>query len=408
MIIQDAIPPQPPTYTAPDVPTSFPPLFLPDHDLLPCYTTYPTVSVARMIDPAASPTVPAGILGTCEVLISRQRELSSLRCQWITHCRRCRKELHNPSARTEHTRFRSPVARTYDLPPPYAPVDPYPVFSDTTDYGELRRQRAKRSVFWARMVLYPFIPETVLRDKAAYATAMGVEKVAYGVKKRVVSAGARVMAVPKKIEKGRAKRKLKWLEGKGFVEVAREGETERDETGRAERVERVRVVPRVATATATAAGTTAATAQATTSTTTTAPAATTGAQERPRNRNRNANTDRNRHGGEWREVTTGIVAERRREERRREERRREERRRAQRSGEDRPRTERPREQRSRAQTPRTETLRQDTPREEVPRQETPRTETPRQEAPRQERSREEMNSEVSDACAAYWHLAAVL
>lgn len=244
MIIQDAIPPHQPANPSPDVPTSFPPLFLPDHDLLPCYTPLPTLSVARMIDPSASPTVPPGVLGTCEVLISRQRELSSLRCQWTTHCRRCRKALHNPSARIEHTRFRSPVARTYDLPPPYAPVDPYPLFSDTTDYGELRRQRAKRSVFWARMVLYPFIPETVLLDKAAYATAMGVEKVAGGVKKGVVSAGVRVMAVPGRIERGRAKGKIKWLQGKGFVEVAGEGEGEGTEG--AERGERVRVVPRAA------------------------------------------------------------------------------------------------------------------------------------------------------------------
>lgn len=221
-------------------------------------------------------------------------------------------------------------------------------------------------------------------DKAAYATAMGVEKVAGGVKKGVVSAGVRVMAVPGRIERGRAKRKIEWLKGKGFVEVAREGDEEAQETDGAEGVERVRVVPRAASTAATA--------------TATAPAAT-GAQERPRNRTRNTNTntDRNRHGGEWREVT-GIVAERvreerRREERRREERRREERRRAARSGEerpraDRPRTERPREQRSRAQTPR----------QERPRQETPRQETPR----------EQTSSEVSNACTAYWHLGGVM
>lgn len=92
--------------------------------------------------------------------------------------------------------------------------------------------------------MYPFIPETVLLDKAAYATAMGVEKVAGGVKKGVVSAGVRVMAVPGRIERGRAKGKIKWLQGKGFVEVAGEGEGEGTEG--AERGERVRVVPRAA------------------------------------------------------------------------------------------------------------------------------------------------------------------
>ncbi|OSS44942.1 hypothetical protein B5807_09325 [Epicoccum nigrum] len=358
MIIQDAIPPQQPANTSLDVPTSFPTLFLPDHDLLPSYTPLPNLGNRRMIDPSASPIVPAGVLSTCEVLISRQRELSSLRCQWTTHCRRCRKELHNPNASTEHTRFRSPVARSYDLPPPYAPVDPYPLYSDTTDYGELRRQRAKRSVFWARMALYPFIPETVLLDKAAYATAMGVEKVAYKMKKGVVSAGVRVMAVPGRIERGRAKRKIKWLEGRGLVEVAREG----GETEGAERVERVRVVANATTATVTTAA-----ADATTPTAT-ATAAATGVQERPRNRNTNRDGNRNRQRGEVRDVAPGVVQERRREERRREERRRTER----------PREERPREQRSRTETP------------------------------RQERHGEERSGEETHACTAYWHLGAVV
>lgn len=222
-------------------------------------------------------------------------------------------------------------------------------------------------------------------DKAAYATAMGVEKVAGGVKKGVVSAGVRVMAVPGRIERGRAKRKIEWLKGKGFVEVAREGGGEAQETDGAEGVERVRVVPRAASTAATA--------------TATAPAAT-GAQERPRNRTRNTNTntDRNRHGGEWREVTTGIVAERvreerRREERRREERRREERRRAARSGEERPRADRPRAERSNEERPRTER---------------PREQRTRAQTPRQERPREQTSSEVSNACTAYWHLGGVM
>jgi hypothetical protein len=208
------------------------------------------------------------------------------------------------------------------------------------------------------MALYPFIPETVLLDKAAYATAMGVEKVAYKMKKGVVSAGVRVMAVPGRIERGRAKRKIKWLEGRGLVEVAREG----GETEGAERVERVRVVANATTATVTTAA-----ADATTPTAT-ATAAATGVQERPRNRNTNRDGNRNRQRGEVRDVAPGVVQERRREERRREERRRTER----------PREERPREQRS-------------------------RTETPRQERPGEERSGEETH-----ACTAYWHLGAVV
>jgi hypothetical protein len=64
--------------------------------------------------------------------------------------------------------------------------------------------------------------------KAASATDRMAKHVVTGVRQGVVDmskkAAAQAAAVPRKVESKRAKRKIKWLEGRGYVETRRENE----------------------------------------------------------------------------------------------------------------------------------------------------------------------------------------
>jgi hypothetical protein len=106
------------------------------------------------------------------------------------------------------------VSEAYDLPPPYAPRDPYPLF----------KPKERKPSIWSRAVLYPFVPEGELLNKAAFATDRLASKVAFGVKKGVEEVGKKAKAVPRQIECKRAKRKIRWLEGRGYVDHDQERE----------------------------------------------------------------------------------------------------------------------------------------------------------------------------------------
>ena len=196
MVLEDASPPEP--------------------DDLPSYSAVACAPSRRLTDDGTLyEPLDARTLGGRQ---SRQRELRELQRQW--HVRR----RSHPTFETERTRFRAQVSEAYNLPPPYAARDPYPVF-------KAEEEEERRPSLWARVVLYPFVPEGELLEKAACATDRVAARVAFGVKKGVEEVGKKARAVPGRIENKRAERKIKWLEGRGYVDVGHERETERVQCG---------------------------------------------------------------------------------------------------------------------------------------------------------------------------------
>ena len=94
------------------------------------------------------------------------------------------------------------------MPPPYAPHDPYSLF----------KPEERKPSIWSRVVLYPFVPEGELLNKAAFATDRLAKNVAISMKKGVEKASKKAKDVPKQIESKRARRKIRWLEGRGYVD----------------------------------------------------------------------------------------------------------------------------------------------------------------------------------------------
>ena len=142
----------------------------------------------------------------------RQLELRELQRQWNV-----RRRTH-PIYLSERTQSLSLLSEAYDLPPPYAPHDPCLLF----------KPEERKPSIWSRVVLYPFVPEGELLNKAAIATDRLAKNVAISMKKGVEEAGKKARAVPKQIESKRARRKIKWLEGRGYVS-SRTGMEEEEE-----------------------------------------------------------------------------------------------------------------------------------------------------------------------------------
>lgn len=157
-----------PTFLAATTPTN-----RPLNEQLPSYTPLPSLPSRRLTAPPSLPLPPIAAQ-------SRQRELRALQHQWRTH-RRHRSS--HPSA-TEPTRFRAPISHTHDLPPPYAEEDPYPLFlapsSPPSQDGSVSGER--KPPLWARVVMYPFVPEGEMLDRAA----SGADRVVGMVKDKVV------------------------------------------------------------------------------------------------------------------------------------------------------------------------------------------------------------------------------
>ncbi|KAF2631037.1 hypothetical protein BU25DRAFT_488487 [Macroventuria anomochaeta] len=175
-------------------------------DTLPSYSPVPYTPFRRVTDDGTlSEPLDARTVRNRQ---SRQRELRELQRQWNV-----RRRTH-PTCETERTQFRALVSEAYDLPPPYAPRDPYPLF----------KTKERKPSIWSRVVLYPFVPEGELLNKAAFATDRMAAKVAFGVKQGVEEVGKKAMAVPRRIESKRAERKIKWLENRGYVDTNRERE----------------------------------------------------------------------------------------------------------------------------------------------------------------------------------------
>ncbi|KAF1362849.1 hypothetical protein EJ07DRAFT_174412 [Lizonia empirigonia] len=170
-------------------------------DRLPAYTAYPS-ALLRWV------TADSAGSAQCEPATerrdreARQVELRELQRQWNVRRRT------DPVCATERTVFRPLVSEVFDLPPPYAARDPYPLFKAVE----------RKPSLWARVVLYPFVPEGELLNKAASATDRLAKTVVGGVKKGVEEVGKKAKAVPRQIESTRAKRKIRWLEGRGYVE----------------------------------------------------------------------------------------------------------------------------------------------------------------------------------------------
>ena len=176
-------------------------------DALPPYTDVPCNPFRRMTDDGRleSELVDTDLIRDRQ---SRQMELRELQRQWNV-----RRRTH-PVCPTERTQYRALVSEAYDLPPPYASRDPYPLF----------KPEERKPSIWSRVVLYPFVPEGEMLNKAAFATDRLASKVAFGVKKGVEEVGKKAKAVPRQIECKRAKRKIKWLEGRGYIDVDQERE----------------------------------------------------------------------------------------------------------------------------------------------------------------------------------------
>ena len=182
---------------------------IPQHppESLPSYTPLPCSPFRRVTDDGrleSSPVDPVSI----RARQSRQTELRQLQRQW-----NIRRHTH-PVDATEPTHYRAQVAETYDLPPPYACRDPYPLF----------KPKERKASIWSRVALYPFVPQGPLYDKATFATDRLASKVAFGVKKGVENAGKKAKASRKQMECKRAQRKITWLEGRGYVDLDRERE----------------------------------------------------------------------------------------------------------------------------------------------------------------------------------------
>lgn len=188
---------------------------IPSTEDLPTYSPMPYTPFRRVTgDSTASEPIDARTLRSRE---SRQRELRELQRQWNIR-RRTHPTASSELARTERTRYRPLVSEAFDLPPPYAHLDPYPLFKPAD----------RRPSLVSRVLLYPFVPEGELLDQAAFRTDRWAAKVRSEVAMGVKEVGKKARAVPGKIEDKRAKRKIRWLEERGLLEVQRERERRRE------------------------------------------------------------------------------------------------------------------------------------------------------------------------------------
>jgi hypothetical protein len=175
---------------------------------LPSYAPIPYTPFRRVTDDGTlSAPIDTRTLRSRE---ARQRELRELQRQWNVR-RRTHPTASSELPRTERTRYRPLVSEAFDLPPPYAPSDPYPLYS----------AEPRRPSLVSKILLYPFVPEGKLLDRAAMKTDQWAALVRCNVKTGVKVVGNKAKAVPKRLEEQRAKRKIIWLEQRGMVEVNR-------------------------------------------------------------------------------------------------------------------------------------------------------------------------------------------
>ncbi|KAF3039487.1 hypothetical protein E8E12_001877 [Didymella heteroderae] len=186
---------------------------------LPSYAPNPYTPFRHVIDDGTL----SGPIDACTLRSrgARQRELRELQRQWNVR-RRTHPTASTELPRTECTRYRPLVSEAFDLPPPYAQSDPYPLY----------KAEAQRPSLVSRMLLCPFVPEGKLLERAATRTDQWAASVKCNVRTSVVEVGRKAKALPKQIEEQRAKRKVKWLEERGVIEVdgARERAVERERT----------------------------------------------------------------------------------------------------------------------------------------------------------------------------------
>jgi len=176
---------------------------------LPNYTPIPYTPFRRVTDDGTlSAPIDARTLRNRE---ARQRELRELQRQWNVR-RRTHPTASSELPRTERTRYRPLVSEAFDLPPPYAPNDPYPLYN----------AQPRRPSLVSKILLLPFVPEGKLLDRAAMKTDQWAEVVRSNVKTGVRVVGNKAKAVPKCIERQRVNRKIRWLESRGMIEVDRE------------------------------------------------------------------------------------------------------------------------------------------------------------------------------------------
>lgn len=181
-----------------------------DEDL-PSYAPLPSIPFRRVTD---SGTLSAPIdARTLRSRSARQRELRELQRQWTVR-RRTHPTAPSELPRTERTRYRARVSEAFDLPPPYASADPYPLYT----------AEPRRPSLVARILLFPFVPEVRLLERAAKRTDQWAALVKGNVKTGVREVGRKAKAVPRRFEEKRAERKIRWLEERGRVDVFRERE----------------------------------------------------------------------------------------------------------------------------------------------------------------------------------------
>ncbi len=133
---------------------------------LPTYTPFPTVRMRTVISNGNRIAIPVETRTRTEL----HAELRELQRQWNQRRR------SHPSSPTERTQFRPRAAVESDLPPPYAARDPYPLF----------KPEERRPSLISRAILYPFVPEGDLLNKAASATDRVVKELAKGMAKGMV------------------------------------------------------------------------------------------------------------------------------------------------------------------------------------------------------------------------------
>lgn len=168
-------------------------------EALPSYASIPATPFRRVTD--------------TDILSARQRELRGLQRQSNTR-RRTHPSAPSELPRTQRPRYRAVDSDAFDLPPPYASTDPYPMYAT----GRQRRSLA------ARILLFPFVPEGMGLERAAERTDRWASLVKGGVKTGVREVGRKAKAVPRRFEERRAERKIRWLEARGRIGVFPESE----------------------------------------------------------------------------------------------------------------------------------------------------------------------------------------
>lgn len=170
------------------------------NEALPPYTPIPYTPFRRVThDGTLSGPIDARTLRSQE---ARNRELRSLQRQWTVR-RRSYPGTATPQPQTERTRYRPLVSEAFDLPPPYAPADPYPLFGPEP-------RRASRV---ARVLLCPFVPGGPMLERAAGRTDRWAKQVRWRVRTGVREVGCKARAVPGRIGGERGRRKMGWRRG---------------------------------------------------------------------------------------------------------------------------------------------------------------------------------------------------